>query len=271
MSAGAPDEATTASEQPGEASGGALPEATLVRLHTYRRVLTELAAGGVVTVSSEELARASGVNSAQVRKDLSFVGSRGTRGVGYGVDDLRSHLSEALGLTDTWNVVLVGVGNLGRALAHYAGFEQGGFAIAALVDASPQMVGTEVAGVRVEPIEALEEVVARERIDIAVLAVPAAEAQVVTDRLVAAGVAAVLNFAPAHVEAPADVRVRRVDLSTELGVLAYYARQRRAEGGAPDEDPRHPVGDHERTSGPLDRPARVRHAPPTAVDPSNSG
>jgi redox-sensing transcriptional repressor len=228
-------------------SNEVLPEATLIRLHTYRRVLAELAAEGIGTVSSESLARASGVNSPQVRKDLSFVGSRGTRGVGYEVDALRRHLSGALALDRTWRVALIGVGNLGRALAHYAGFAQGGFAIAALLDGSPQVVGTEVAGKQVEPVDDLEAVIERERIDIAVLAVPASSAQPLADRLFAAGISAVLNFAPAHIVAPDEVRVRRVDLSTELGVLAYYERKR------------------------LDRRAAVRHAPRAVVDPPTPG
>lgn len=203
-----------------------IPDATVARLPLYLRALAELAEGGTVTVSSEGLAHAAGVNSAQVRKDLSFLGSHGTRGVGYVVDELTGHIAGVLGLTTDWAVVLVGVGNLGRALASYGGFSQRGFRIVAAVDSDPAAVGDEVAGIPVQPADRLPEIVEEAGVSIAVLAVPAEAAQRVTDVLVAAGVEAILNFAPAHLEVPPHVTVRKVDLSTELQILAYYTAQK---------------------------------------------
>jgi redox-sensing transcriptional repressor len=218
-----------------------LPEATISRLHRYRRILGELG-DDVTTVSSDMLAEAAGVNSAQVRKDLSFVGTRGTRGVGYDVRGLHDELTDALGLTRDWRVLIVGVGNLGRALASYRGFHEPGFSVVALVDEDPERIGETVAGVTVEPTEHLDDVVARESVDIAIVAVPAEAAQDVAERLVDAGVTAILNFAPTHVDAGPNATVRRVDLSTELGVLAYY----------------------EQLAGALDRDDPTRHASRTA-------
>lgn len=207
-----------------------LPEATLSRLPLYLRVVVELAERGTRTVSSEGLAQAAGVNSAQVRKDLSFVGSHGTRGVGYVVEALLDDISGLLGLTRDWRVAIVGVGNLGRALASYSGFGERGFRVVALVDADPAVAGTHVAGHIVEPLERLPAVVRRHGVSIAVLAVPARAAQAVTDLLISAGVTAILNFAPALLEVPPQVRVRKVDLSTELQILAYYEKRRGGQG-----------------------------------------
>jgi redox-sensing transcriptional repressor len=217
-----------------------LPEATVARLHRYRRILGELAGEGVRTIASDGLAQAAGVNPAQVRKDLSLVGSRGTRGVGYETDALREHLTKRLGLTRDWRVLIAGVGNLGRALASYRGFHEPGFTGVALLDVDPGRIGTTVAGVVVEPIADAARVVAREGVDIAIIAVPAEAAQEVAGVLAGAGVTAILNFAPTHVAAGPEVRVRRVDLSTELGVLAYYDERGRR----------------------LDSPAEARHASP---------
>ncbi|MDP8960094.1 MAG: redox-sensing transcriptional repressor Rex, partial [Actinomycetota bacterium] len=172
-----------------------IPEATVARLPLYLRALVELAERGTHKISSRDLAQAAGVNSAQLRKDLSFLGSHGTRGVGYAVEELLEHISHVLGLTRDWKVVLVGVGNLGRALASYGGFAERGFRLAALVDADPNTVGSEVAGHAVEPLEDLPEIVRREDVTIAVVAVPPEAAQEVVDRLVEAGVTAILNFA----------------------------------------------------------------------------
>jgi redox-sensing transcriptional repressor len=208
-----------------------VPEATVARLPLYLRVLVELAEHGTETVSSEGLAQAAGVTSAQVRKDLSFLGSYGTRGVGYDVEELLHHVSGVLGLNRDWPAMLVGVGNLGRALASYRGFAERGFRLVALVDADPSVVGSEVAGRVVEPLEEVEAIVAREQVAIAVLTVPADAAQQVTDQLVAAGITAVLNFAPAHLEVPPHVRLRKVDLATELQILAYYEARRAAPAG----------------------------------------
>lgn len=210
-----------------------IPEATVGRLPLYLRALVELAERGTRTVSSESLAQAAGVNSAQVRKDLSFLGSYGTRGVGYSVEYLLDQISGVLGLTRDWRVVLVGVGNLGRALASYRGFGERGFQIAALVDADPATAGTIVGGHVVEPIDRLAEIVRKENVTIAMLTVPAESAQKVTDQLVGAGVTAILNFAPAHLDVPPHVRVRRVDLATEMQILAYYEQRRAASSWRP--------------------------------------
>lgn len=202
-----------------------IPEATVARLPVYLQVLLdagELDDGPVATLSSDDLARATGFTAAKVRKDLSFLGSHGTRGVGYPVTELADLISGVLGLTTERSVVLVGAGNLGRALASYEGFLRRGFRLAALVDADPAKVGSEVAGHLVEPAAELPAIVAGRDISIAVLATPAAAAQAVADALVAAGITAILNFAPAHLEVPAEVQVRSVDLSTELQILSFY-------------------------------------------------
>jgi redox-sensing transcriptional repressor len=199
-----------------------VPEATVARLPLYLRALTALAERGVVTVSSEELAETAGVNSAKLRKDLSYLGSYGTRGVGYEVDYLRHQISREIGLTQDWPVVIVGIGNLGHALANYAGFASRGFRVAALVDADPARAGTEVAGLRVRHVDELERLVADQNIAIAVIATPAVAAQQVCDRLVAAGVTSILNFAPALLQVPEGVDLRKVDLSIELQILAYH-------------------------------------------------
>lgn len=206
---------------------GSVPNATVARLPLYLRVLADLQAAGAETVSSEGLAQAAGVNPAQVRKDLSFVGSPGTRGVGYPVRELLDRLSSVLGLDRPWRVLLVGAGNLGRALASYGGFAARGFEVVAVVDADPARAGGEIAGLPIESVERLAAIVAEQEVDIAVVAVPAGAAQEVADRLVAAGVRSILNFAPAHLEVPDGVRVRKVDLSTELQILAYYGARRR--------------------------------------------
>jgi redox-sensing transcriptional repressor len=213
-----------------EAAGGngarAVPDATVARLATYLRVLTGLDEDATTTVSSEELAAATGVNSAKLRKDLSFLGSYGIRGVGYDVATLTEQISRTLGLTVHRNVALVGVGNLGQALAGYAGFASRGFRIAALIDADPHRVGTTVHGVTVRDIVDLERVVADEKITIAVLTTPAAAAQDVCDRLVAAGVASILNFAPVVLSVPDHVDVRKVDLAAELQILSFHENRK---------------------------------------------
>lgn len=203
-----------------------IPEATVSRLPVYLQALVSFEEQGVETVSSDALAKASGVNSAKLRKDLSFLGSFGTRGVGYPVVELVDHIAGLLGLTDERGVVIVGVGNLGSALASYGGFLDRGFRIVALVDADPGKVGTVVAGHEIEPLDLLGDIVAERGAAIAVLATPAAAAQAVASTLVEAGVTAILNFAPAHLDVPEAVTVRRVDLSTELQVLSFYDQVR---------------------------------------------
>jgi redox-sensing transcriptional repressor len=199
-----------------------LPEATVARLPLYLQVLIAAADEGRRTVSSGDLAESAGLTSAMVRKDLSFLGSYGTRGVGYRVAELTTEISTVLGLTDDRPVVIVGIGNLGRALASYEGFARRGFQVRCLVDADPAVVGEEVGGLVVEDLTDLATTVRRNGATIAVLATPAPQAQTVTDTLVEAGVTAVLNFAPIHLEVPPGVTVRTVDLSTELQILSFY-------------------------------------------------
>jgi redox-sensing transcriptional repressor len=203
-----------------------IPGATVARLPVYLRGLTGLADDGVTTVSSEDLATACGVGSAKLRKDLSQLGSYGVRGVGYDVTLLVEQISRALGLTQLYSVVIVGIGNLGHALANYSGFGGRGFQIAALVDSDPRQVGEQVAGVQVHHLDELELLVKEHNVSIGVIAVPAANAQDVADRLVASGVTSILNFAPAVLTVPPTVEVRKVDLSLELQILAFHEQRR---------------------------------------------
>jgi redox-sensing transcriptional repressor len=205
---------------------GCIPDATIARLPVYLRALVSYSERGVPTVSSEELATAAGVNSAKLRKDLSYLGSYGTRGVGYDVEYLLYQVSRELGLTQDWAVVIVGIGSLGQALANYGGFSSRGFRIVALVDAEPSRVGQTVANVVIDPVEHLEEVVAARGVSIGVVATPGSAAQEVCDRLVAAGVTSILNFAPVVLTLPPEVQVRKVDLSIELQILAYHEQRK---------------------------------------------
>jgi redox-sensing transcriptional repressor len=206
-----------------------IPDATVARLPVYLRALYTLADRGVGTVASEELATAAGVNSAKLRKDLSYLGSYGIRGVGYDVDYLVYQVSRALGLTQNWPVVIVGAGNLGRALANYGGFVTRGFRIAAVLDSDQAMVGRELGSTVVRHVSELEAVVASDGVAIGVIATPAGAAQAVCDRLVCAGVTSILNFAPVVLNVPEGVDVRKVDLSIELQILAFHAQRRSAE------------------------------------------
>jgi redox-sensing transcriptional repressor len=205
-----------------------LPEATVARLPEYLRALHHLAEEGHDTVSSEGLAAAAGVNSAKLRKDLSHLGRTGTRGVGYDVTLLIDQIEQVLGLTHRRAVALVGVGNLGHALAGYAGFGNRGFRIAALFDADLGRVGEHINGLVVRHVDDLPEVVLEESISIAVIATPAHAAQHVCDRLVAAGVTSVLNFAPCVLNVPEGVDVRKVDLAIELQILSFHEHRKSA-------------------------------------------
>lgn len=207
-------------------SARGVPAATVARLPIYLRALAALQAKGTATTSSEQLAEAAGVNSAQLRKDLSFLGSHGTRGVGYDVDRLSESIASALGLHRDWRVMMVGIGNLGHALANYSGFTTRGFQVVALVDADPAVVGTWVAGLQVQPESALEDLVRANHVSIAVIATPATVAQEICDRLVAAGVTSILNFAPCVLHVPDGVNLRGVDLATELQILAFHEHQK---------------------------------------------
>jgi redox-sensing transcriptional repressor len=203
-----------------------IPEATVARLPIYLRALSALQDHGIPTVSSEDLAAAAGVGSAKLRKDLSYLGSYGTRGVGYDVDYLVYQIARELGLTQDWPVVIVGIGNLGHALANYGGFASRGFHIAALLDADPARVGEVVAGLAVRHVSELERLVCALGPAIGVIATPATAAQEVCDRLVAAGVRSILNFAPLVLVVPDEVDVRKVDLAIELQILAFHEQRK---------------------------------------------
>ena len=210
-----------------------IPEATVARLPVYLRSLAELVEEKITTVSSERLAEMAGVNAAKVRKDLSYLGSYGTRGVGYDVEYLLFQMSRELGLTHDWPVAIVGAGNLGQALANYGGFTQRGFPVAVLIDASREKVGQRIHGVTVHHIDELPELAARLHIGIGIIATPASAAQDVADRLVAAGVRSILNFAPAVIAVPEGTSLRKVDLALELQILSFYQQHRDLESGSP--------------------------------------
>jgi redox-sensing transcriptional repressor len=212
-----------------------IPEATVARLPVYLRSLLELG-GGVSTVSSERLAEMAGVNAAKVRKDLSYLGSYGTRGVGYDVEYLLFQMSRELGLTQHWPVVIVGIGNLGHALANYGGFGASGFHVVALVDADTSKVGQLVGELAIRHLSELSDIVRSNSIAIGIIATPAGAAQEVADQLVTAGVTSILNFAPAVITVPDGVSLRKVDLAVELQILSFH-QQRRANATAPE-----PVG-----------------------------
>jgi len=209
---------------------GVIPDATVSRLPMYHRSLLVLTARGVILVSSEELAEASGVSSAKLRKDLSFLGSYGTRGVGYDVEFLLYQIARALGLTQVWPVVIVGIGNLGNALAGYPGFASRGFSVVGLFDTDPKRVGETitVAGkeIVVSDITKLPQVVLSTGASIGVIATPETAAQEVCDLMVRNGITSILNFAPVLIEVPAGVDVRRVDLATELQILAFHEQRK---------------------------------------------
>ena len=201
-----------------------VPAATVSRLPVYLRCLQDLPTTQE-TCSSEQLAGIAGVNSAQVRKDLSYLGSQGTRGVGYDVDELSRQLREALGLNTGYAVAIVGAGNLGAALGDYDGFGSWGFEVVAMFDVAASKVGEDISGHQVLPLEDLESIVRTREVSIGIIAVPAGAAQDVADRLVAAGLRSILNFAPTVLQVDPGVEVRRVDLSTELQILTFHLQQ----------------------------------------------
>jgi redox-sensing transcriptional repressor len=209
-----------------------IPEATVARLPVYLQILIEQGEQGVASISSEGLAELAGVNAAKVRKDLSYLGSYGTRGVGYEVDYLVYQMRRELGLDHDWPVVIVGAGNLGQALAGYGGFGERGFPVAGVVDIDASKFDTVVGGVRVRPLDELPQIVQAKNLSIGVIATPPSAAQDAADRLVSAGVTSILNFAPVVLVVPAGVTVRKVDLAVELQILSYH-EQRRASQGAP--------------------------------------
>ena len=207
-----------------------IPEPTIARLPIYQRITSELLRGGQTTVSSDQLGLLAGVTAAKVRKDLSAIGSLGTRGSGYDAAALVAGIAATMGAGETWRVAIVGVGNLGRALINTRGFLTRSYELAALVDSNAELVGTEVAGVTVRSFDDLAGAMAQP-LDIGVLTLPAHAAQGAADRLIGLGVHSILNFAPAVLSCPPEVRVRYVDLSIELQVLSHYARSSEGGGG----------------------------------------
>ena len=232
-----------------------IPEATIARLPVYLRALTLLADRGTLVTSSHQLASTAGVNSAKLRKDLSYLGTYGTRGVGYDVAYLRYQIAREIGLTQDWPVVIVGLGNLGQALANYSGFSSRGFRVVGLLDADRQRVGERFGDHAIRDVAELEDLVKAESVAIAVITTPPQSAQGVADRLVAAGVRSILNFAPVVISVPDGVDVRKVDRSIELQILAYHEQRRSV---APDET----AGDHRSRPHPAQHPAQHSpHAP----------
>ena len=213
-----------------ERSRRRVPEATVERLPIYLRCLTSLVDSGVNQVSSDQIAELAGVNAAKVRKDLSFLGTYGTRGVGYDVSYLVYQVRQELGLNHEWPVVIVGAGNLGQALSAHEGFGQKGFPVAGIVDIDASKIGAVIGGVRVRHIDELPKIVAAKNVAIGVLAVPAESAQDAAERLVRSGVTSILTFAPVLLDVPLGVTVRPVDLASELQILSYHEQRRAASG-----------------------------------------
>jgi len=204
-----------------------IPDASVRRLPLYLRVVVRRADDGAHTISSAAISEGSGVNPSKVRKDLSYLGSNGTRGVGYDTDQLIHQITSVLGLTRDWGTVLVGVGDLGHALAKYGGFSERGFRLRALLDV--ERLGERVDDLTIEHVGDAGRIVPERGISIAVIAVPARAAQPVADRLVAAGVTSILNFAPVELTVPEGISLRKVDLSLELQILAFYEERRQAD------------------------------------------
>jgi redox-sensing transcriptional repressor len=209
-----------------------IPEATVARLPVYLQLLVEQGELGIDSISSDGLAELAGVNAAKVRKDLSYLGSYGTRGVGYEVAYLVYQIRRELGLDHEWPVVIVGADNLGHALAGYGGFNDRGFPVAGIVDIDPAKFDTVVGGVRVRPLSDLSQIVSSKGVSIGVVATPPGAAQDAADRLVKVGVTSILNFAPVVLSVPSGVTVRKVDLAVELQILCYHEQRRAATGAA---------------------------------------
>ncbi len=210
-----------------------IPDATVARLPVYLQILVDQGESGVANISSEGLAELAGVNAAKVRKDLSYLGSYGTRGVGYDVDYLVYEIRRELGLDHDWPVVIIGAGNLGHALAGYGGFTERGFSVAGVVDIDADKLDSVIGGVRVRSIDELAQIVASKQISIGVIATPPVAAQDAAERLVKAGVTSILNFAPVVLSVPTGITVRNVDLAVELQILSYHEQRRAAARGNP--------------------------------------
>lgn len=203
-----------------------IPEAALGRLPVYLRILVDLTNEGTSQVSSEQLAELAAVNAAKVRKDLSYLGTYGTRGVGYDVQFLMYQIQRELGLNQSWPVVIVGAGNLGQALANFSGISERGFHVVGVVDKDESKIGSVVGGVRVKHADELTQIVLSKSVSIGIIATPAQHAQEAADALVKAGVGSIMNFAPVVLAVPAGVNVRKVDLALELQILSYYEQCR---------------------------------------------
>ena len=203
-----------------------IADSTVRRLSLYLRFLEEFENAGLTTVSSEELAARGGTTSAQVRKDLSFFGSFGKRGLGYQVAELTQRMRRILGLERDWRVVIVGVGKIGAALAQYEGFQQRGFRVVALYDSDPAKIGREIYGLEVRAIESMAEDNRERPVDIAVIAVPANAAQRVVDQVVAAKIVGIMSFAPIQLHVPADVTLNTVNMAMELERLSFALSNR---------------------------------------------
>ena len=202
-----------------------ISELTTNRMSVYLRCLNELAANGAKTVSSDKLAQQFHLNSAQIRKDLAYFGEFGVRGVGYYVDDLRKHLTKILGLNKEHNVAIIGAGRLGTALTDYYGFLQTNFTVVALFDSDEEKIGKKVGAVEIFDIKNFAKIAKRDKIDVAVIAVPAQFAQNVMEQVIKAGIRAVMNFAPTPLRAEHGVKVKTIDLTTSLESLAYFLAQ----------------------------------------------
>jgi redox-sensing transcriptional repressor len=210
-----------------------IPEAALGRLPVYLRILVDLAADSVTRVSSEQLAELAAVNAAKVRKDLSYLGTYGTRGVGYDVQFLTYQIQRELGLNQSWPIVIVGAGNLGQALANFSGISERGFHIVGVVDKDSSKIGSLVGGVRVTHADELAQIVQAKSVSIGIIATPAQHAQEAADSLVRAGVGSIMNFAPTVLNVPEGVNVRKVDLALELQILSYYEQCRNTSNVTP--------------------------------------
>jgi len=202
-----------------------ISELTTNRLSVYLRCLNELSAKGAKTVSSKALAETFHLNSAQIRKDLAYFGEFGVRGVGYKIEALRDHLTQILGLDKEHRVCIIGAGRLGTALADYYGFRKANFTIAALFDSDVKKVGKKVGNVEILDIKNFTPVVKRDKIEVAVIAVPAANAQNALERVMRSGIKAVMNFAPVALKASKDVKLKTIDLTTSLESLSYFLAQ----------------------------------------------
>ncbi|HEX6394444.1 MAG TPA: redox-sensing transcriptional repressor Rex [Acidimicrobiales bacterium] len=205
-----------------------IPQATVARLPLYLRALEEFAVERAATISSEALAARAGVNAAQVRKDLSYLGSYGTRGVGYDVAYLVREINRQLGLGEARRVAIIGAGRLGQALGGYGGLPARGFQVVAAFDNDAGKIGMPLGSVRVSPVADMAEVISGERVAIAIVTTPASAAQLVVDEALAAGVKSILNFAPTTVSVPAGVALRQVDLGIELQILSFYQEHQAA-------------------------------------------